>query len=116
MLQNFFDIFVKILGAVVCAVKFQVRKMCKCIQCLATFVDRHIFDIMDIYHFDLIKKVYEYTHEKYPEDSYIFYATTNVALLNDEMKEWFREHKSSFVLGLSLDGLPDIHNHNRSKT
>lgn len=66
--------------------------------------------------FDLIKKVYEYTHEKYPDDSYIFYATTNGALLNDEMKEWFREHKSSFVLGLSLDGLPDTHNHNRSNS
>lgn len=64
--------------------------------------------------FELIKKVYEYTHNKYPNESYIFYATTNGALLNDEMKAWFREHKSSFVLGLSLDGLPDTHNHNRS--
>lgn len=66
--------------------------------------------------FDLIKKVYEYTHEKYPDDSYIFYATTNGALLNDDMKAWFREHKSSFVLGLSLDGLPETHNHNRSNS
>lgn len=64
--------------------------------------------------FDLIKKVYEYTHNKYQNVSYIFYATTNGTLLNDEMKAWFKEHKSSFVLGLSLDGLPDTHNHNRS--
>ena len=66
--------------------------------------------------YDLIKKVYEYTHEKYPNESYIFYATTNGALLNDEMKAWFIEHKNTFVLGLSLDGLPDTHNHNRSNS
>lgn len=32
------------------------------------------------------------------------------------MKEWFREHKDTFVLGLSLDGLPETHNHNRSNS
>lgn len=66
--------------------------------------------------FDLMRKVYDYAHAKYPDESYIFYATTNGTLLNDEMKEWFREHKLTFVLGLSLDGLPDTHNHNRSNS
>ena len=66
--------------------------------------------------YELIKKVYEYTHEKYPNESYIFYATTNGTLLNEEMKAWFIEHKNTFVLGLSLDGLPETHNHNRSNS
>lgn len=66
--------------------------------------------------FDLIKKVYEYTQSKYTNESYIFYATTNGSILNDEMKAWFTKRKSNFVLGLSLDGLPDTHNYNRSNS
>ncbi|MFR3976224.1 MAG: radical SAM protein [Desulfovibrio sp.] len=66
--------------------------------------------------YELIKMVYGYTHAKYQNESYIFYATTNGALLNDDMKEWFKEHRDTFVLGLSLDGLPETHNHNRSNS
>ena len=67
--------------------------------------------------FDLITKIYDYTLKKYGDDcSYIFYATTNGVLLNDKMKSWFLERKDKFVLGLSLDGLPDTHNHNRSNS
>lgn len=67
--------------------------------------------------YDLIRKIYDYTHEKYGNDySYIFYATTNGVLLDNEMKAWFYDHRDTFVLGLSLDGLPDTHNHNRSNS
>lgn len=66
--------------------------------------------------FDLIKKIYNYTLTKYSNEPFIFYATTNGVLLNDEMKEWFSEHRNNFVLGLSLDGIPDTHNHNRSNS
>lgn len=66
--------------------------------------------------FDLIKKIYEYTQGKYPNESFIFYATTNGTLLNKEMKSWFLAHKESFILGLSLDGTPDTHNYNRSNS
>lgn len=64
--------------------------------------------------FELIRKVYEYTHTNYSNEPFIFYATTNGVLLNDEMKSWFLAHRDTFVLGLSLDGTPDTHNHNRS--
>lgn len=66
--------------------------------------------------FDLIRQLYEYTHEKYDREDYIFYATTNGTLLNDEVKKWFIDHKETFVLGLSLDGLPETHNKNRSNS
>lgn len=66
--------------------------------------------------FDLIKRLYDYTHEKYQNESFIFYATTNGVLLNSNMKEWFTEYKDTFVLGLSLDGMPETHNHNRSNS
>lgn len=65
--------------------------------------------------FNLLKNVYEYTRCQYPNPPRptVFYATTNGTLLNEEMEHWFWEHRDSFVLGLSLDGLPDTHNHNR---
>lgn len=66
--------------------------------------------------FELEKRIYEYTYSKYENESFIFYATTNGVLLNDEMKQWFIEHKNKFVLGLSLDGLPETHNRNRSNS
>ncbi|SDL69307.1 radical SAM additional 4Fe4S-binding SPASM domain-containing protein [Sarcina sp. DSM 11001] len=66
--------------------------------------------------FELIKRIYEYTTAKYPQEDYIFYATTNGTVLNESMKDWFRSHKDRFVLGLSLDGLPETHNLNRSNS
>ena len=66
--------------------------------------------------FELIKSVIEYTQAKKPNEEYIFYATTNGTVLTEEMKEWLVENKDIFILGLSLDGLPDTHNHNRSNS
>lgn len=66
--------------------------------------------------FDLIRKLYEYTHKNYSNEEFIFYATTNGTLLTPDMKQWFKDHRDTFVLGLSLDGMPDTHNHNRSNS
>lgn len=66
--------------------------------------------------FDLIRQVYDYTLANYPNEPFIFYATTNGVLLTEEMKAWFAARRNSFVLGLSLDGTPDTHNHNRSQS
>ena len=64
--------------------------------------------------FGLLKQVYEYAMETYPEVKKVFFATTNGTLLTEEMKEWFRVHRHNFVLGLSLDGTAEVHNNNRS--
>ena len=64
--------------------------------------------------FDLLRQVYEYVHEHYPDVKKMLFATTNGTLLNDEMKAWFHEHRQGFYLGLSIDGTPEVHNHNRS--
>lgn len=64
--------------------------------------------------FDLIRKIVAYTCAEKRAVPYMFFATTNGTLLTDEMKRWFTEHKRCFVLGLSLDGTRDTHNHNRS--
>lgn len=66
--------------------------------------------------FELIKSIIEYTQEKKTSEEYIFYATTNGTVLNDDMKAWLVENKDIFVLGLSLDGAPETHNHNRNNS
>lgn len=63
--------------------------------------------------FDLIKRIVEYIEQKYSNENYICYATTNGTLLNDERKKWLREHRDKIVLGLSIDGAPRSHNYNR---
>ena len=66
--------------------------------------------------FDLIKQIIAYTISKKIREHYIFYATTNGTVLTDEMKQWLTKHRKLFVLGLSLDGLPETQNHNRSNS
>lgn len=66
--------------------------------------------------FELIKKIIEYTKTKNHTIPYVFYATTNGTIMNSSMKEWLVEHKEEFVLGLSLDGTPEVHNKNRSNS
>lgn len=66
--------------------------------------------------FNLIKQIFEYVKITYPNEDCIFYATTNGTLLNDEMKEWFSQRKHCCVLGLSLDGKKETHDHNRSNS
>jgi len=66
--------------------------------------------------FELIQNVVAYVCEKNPGIPYIFYASTNGTLLTDEMKDWFTAHKQCVWLGLSLDGMKDTHDHNRSNS
>ena len=66
--------------------------------------------------FNLIKDIFDYSFNKDSSKDVIFYATTNGTLLNDEMKDWFFQHRNSFYLRLSLDGTADTHNHNRSNS
>lgn len=66
--------------------------------------------------FELIKQIFDYVNSKNISEPYIFYATTNGTLLDDENKKWFSERKDKFVLGLSLDGKAETHNYNRSNS
>lgn len=64
----------------------------------------------------LLKEIYNYTSDKYHDKRLSFYATTNGTTLTSEDKRWFFEHRNRFILGLSLDGTSDTHNHNRSNS
>jgi sulfatase maturation enzyme AslB (radical SAM superfamily) len=67
--------------------------------------------------FALLKDIWEYTcATKRGGKPFIFQASTNGTVLTAEMKEWFTARKNCFVLGLSLDGKKETHDHNRSNS
>ena len=68
--------------------------------------------------FDLIKQIVEYFFErkKNYKQKFIFSATTNGVFLTDKMKKWFASNTDKIILGLSLDGAKDTHDHNRSNS
>ena len=63
--------------------------------------------------FELIKNIVEYTLNKETQYNVIFFASTNGTVLTDEMKSWFINNNKRVILGLSLDGDRETHNHNR---
>jgi sulfatase maturation enzyme AslB (radical SAM superfamily) len=66
--------------------------------------------------FDLMKDVVEYVKTNYENKKYIFFASTNGTVLNNEMKTWFTKNKDIIYLGLSLDGTKTTHDYNRSNS
>lgn len=66
--------------------------------------------------FDLIKELCEWTWSQKWKAKYIFFATTNGTLIHGEVKDWLHKHKELFWCGLSLDGMPETHNKNRSNS
>ena len=63
--------------------------------------------------FALIKDVVEWLEEGVITVPWICYASTNGTLLTDEIKDWLREHKNSFVLSASYDGNSKMQSVNR---
>lgn len=61
--------------------------------------------------FPLIVKISNWVWENSP--STIIFSRTNGTLLTEEMKQWFSENRSRFILGLSLDGTPEMNRINR---
>ncbi len=66
--------------------------------------------------YERIREVCEWVWSKEWPVQYICYATTNGTLIHGEIREWLLENKERFVVGLSLDGTPDMHNRNRSNS
>lgn len=64
--------------------------------------------------FDRIKEICNWLWSREWPTKYICYATTNGTLVHGEIKQWLADNKHRFVVGLSLDGTREMHNHNRS--
>lgn len=66
--------------------------------------------------FNRIKEICEWVWKQEWDIQYICYATTNGTLIHGEIKKWLLANKDKFIVGLSLDGTPDMHNKNRSNS
>lgn len=63
--------------------------------------------------FSLIKNIVEWLETDVIPVPWICFATTNATLLDDERKEWFKEHSASICLGASYDGTGNMQSTNR---
>lgn len=66
--------------------------------------------------FKNIKKICEWLWTSTWPKPYVCFATTNGTLIHGKIKEWIAAHKERFILCLSLDGTPEMHNANRSNS
>lgn len=63
--------------------------------------------------FELIKKLVPWARPRAQVCPTMFMVITNGTLLNDEMKEWFRQNKDMVVLTVSYDGSTSAQHQNR---
>lgn len=66
--------------------------------------------------FQQIKKICDWVWNNEWPCKYICYATSNGTLVHGEIKEWLKNNSHRFIVGLSLDGTPEMHNMNRSQS
>lgn len=81
--------------------------------------EKIVFDFMGgepFIEYSLIKQICEYVWSRRWPKEYLFFATTNGTLVHGEIQQWLKENKDRFVCGISLDGLPEVHNANRSNS
>ena len=66
--------------------------------------------------FELIQEICNWVWRQAWPKPYLFFATTNGTLIHGGIQDWIYENRERFILALSLDGLPEMHNHNRSNS
>ena len=61
-----------------------------------------------------IKDICEWLWDNEWPKPYICFATTNGVLVHGKIREWITKNHDRFILALSLDGTPEMHNKNRN--
>lgn len=61
-----------------------------------------------------LKEIVEWAKNESFQRKFLFFATTNGTLLNENMKKWFYENRDIMILGLSYDGTDTTQDLNRS--
>jgi radical SAM protein with 4Fe4S-binding SPASM domain len=64
--------------------------------------------------YKVMRQVCEFVWQGDWPKPFICFATTNGTLVHGPIKEWADANKDRLILGLSLDGTPEMHNRNRS--
>lgn len=61
-----------------------------------------------------IQEICEWVWSQQWPKPYVFFTSTNGTLVHGKIQEWLRQNKDRLVVGLSLDGTPEMHDTNRS--
>lgn len=92
-----------------------IKEVCNNVEKNAT-IEFIFFGGEPLLRYDLIQHVVDYVSNLNVTQKCRFFASTNGALLTEEMKLWFLKNREKVVLGLSLDGTRKSHNYNRSNS
>lgn len=92
-----------------------IQEVCDTVEANAT-IEFIFFGGEPLLRFDLIRLIVNNMENLNVAQKCRFFASTNGALLTEEMKLWFVKNKEKVVLGLSLDGARESHNYNRSNS
>lgn len=65
--------------------------------------------------FELMKKIYEH-YEELGVSNIKYTCSSNGTLVHGEIKEWVKQHFPKFSYNLSLDGIKQVQDHNRSNS
>ncbi len=65
---------------------------------------------------DVIIEICEWVWAKQWKNKYRFFTSTNGTLIHGSIQDWLHTHNKQISCGLSLDGIPDVHNINRSNS
>lgn len=63
--------------------------------------------------FNLLTEIHDYVYSIESPRKRICFSTTNGTLVHGAIKEWLKQHKDTFCVGLSLDGNKIMHDLNR---
>lgn len=66
--------------------------------------------------FEHMKAIHAYIKSKSWEKGWFAFATTNGTLVHGELQDWLHEQQDSMELYLSIDGVREMHNRNRSNS
>ena len=66
--------------------------------------------------FERIRDICEWLWSEPRTKPHVCFATTNGTLVHGEVQEWAFRNRERILLGLSLDGTPEMHNRNRSNS
>lgn len=82
-------------------------------------IDEYAGGIIEVFggepflNFALIRRLYDYSEEKYGDYDITFETTTNGTLIHGEIQDWLYERRDKFDIALSLDGTEETHNMSR---
>ena len=80
------------------------------------FIEFDLFGGEPFINFDLMKKIVSFLKSRKWNKKWVCFITTNGTLVHKNIQEWLIENRDCVVCCISLDGIAEMHNYNRSNS